>query len=403
MLAHHPCEILPFDFAKAFDKAPHSSILTAVTNIGVGGQALDWLGSYLTNSTFRVRVGSSLSSSADATSGVNQGSCVGPTLYRIFIDFLLRKISLPSETFADDLKFIIDVAINPRDAVQKEVNLLSDWATLYGTPLSVEKCTVLHCGPHQLNHTYYINSVAITSTDSVKDLGIRQSKDGTYTEHCNNVISWAASKCAVLRRIFPSRHRNLLWPAFVSYVLPVLSYYSPIWPPFLKRDINALESIQRQFTKKISGLSGLPYNDRLRELGALTLEHRRRYTDMVTVYKYLHGLVDDTPSSVGIQAIQTTTRGSGTRLKQQHTKSRVYATVFRVRATQCWNKLSLPILNSNQLVFLNVHIINIYLTSKTDFLLCINFHLFTTPFCSILFIFNLFLLIYVLWGISTSI
>ena len=303
MLAHHPCEILSFDFAKALDKAPHSSILTAVTNIGVGGQALDCLGSYLTNSTFRVRVGSSLSSSADATSGVNQGSCVGPTLYRIFIDFLLRKISLPSETFADDLKFIIDVAINPRDAVQKEVNLLSDWATLHGTPLSVEKFTVLHCGPHQPNHTYYINSVAITSTDSVKDLGIRQSKDGTYTEHCNNVISWAASKCGVLRRIFPSRHRNLLWPAFVSYVLPVLSYYSPIWPPFLKRDINALESIQRQFTKKISGLSGLPYNDRLRELGALTLEHRRRYTDMVTVYKYLHGLVDDTPSSVGIQAI----------------------------------------------------------------------------------------------------
>ena len=72
--------------------------------------------------------------------------------------------------------------------------------------------------------------------------------------------------------------------------------------------------IQRQYTKKISGLSGLSYNDRLRELGALTLEHRRRYTDMVTVYKYMHDLVNDTPSSVGIEVIQTTTRGSGTRL-----------------------------------------------------------------------------------------
>ena len=162
MLAHHPYDILSFDFAKAFDKAPHSSILTAVANIGVGGQALDWLDSYLTNRTFRVRVGSNLSSSTDVTSDVNQGSCIGPTLYRIFIDFLLRKINLPSEAFANNLKFIIDVAINPRDAVQKEVNVLSDWATLHGMPLSVEKCTVLHCGPHQPNHTYYINSVAIT-------------------------------------------------------------------------------------------------------------------------------------------------------------------------------------------------------------------------------------------------
>ena len=187
----------------------------------------------------------------------------------------------------------------------------------------MEKCTVLHCGPHQPNHTYCINSVAITSTDSVKDLGIRRSKEGTYTEHCNKVISRAASNYGMLRRMFPFGHRNLLWQAFVSYVLPVLSYCSPIWSLFLKRYINALESIQRQFTKKISGLSGLSYNDRLRELGALTLEHPRRYADMVTVYKYMHGLVNDTPSSVGIEAILATTRRSGTRLKQQHAKSRV--------------------------------------------------------------------------------
>ena len=281
----------------------------------MGGQALDWLGSYRTNRIFGVRVGSSLSSSADVTSGVNQGSCIGPTLYRIFIDSLMRKISLPSEAFAHDLKFIIDVAINLRDAAQEEVNVLSDWTTLHGTPLSVEKCTVLHCGSHQPNHTYYINSVAITSMDCVKNLGIRRSKDGTYTKHCNDIISRAASKCSMLWRMFPSGHRNLLWPAFVSYVLPVLSHYLPIWCPFLKRDINALESIQRQFTKKISGLSGLSYNDRLKELGALTLEHRRRYTDMVTVNKYLHGLVNDTPSSVCIEVIQTITRGSGTHLK----------------------------------------------------------------------------------------
>ena len=118
---------------------------------------------------------------------------------------------------------------------------------------------------------------------------------------------------------------------------------------FLKRNINALESIQCQFTKKISGHSGLFYNDRLRELGALTLEHRRRYIDMVTVYKYLHGLVNDTPSSVGIEVIQIITRGSGTRLKQQHAKSRVCANFFRVRVAQCWNKLSLPILNSKSI------------------------------------------------------
>ena len=93
----------------------------------------------------------------------------------------------------------------------------------------------------------------------------------------------------------------------------------------------------------------MSYDDRLRELVALTLEHRRRYIDMVTVYKYLHGLVNDTPSSVGIEVIHTTTKGSGTSLKQQHAKSRVCANFFCVRAAQCWNKLSLPILNSKSI------------------------------------------------------
>ena len=70
---------------------------------------------------------------------------------------------------------------------------------------------------------------------------------------------------------------------------------------------------------------------------------------MVTVYKYLHGLVNDTHSSVGIEAIQSRTRRFGTRLKQQQTKSRVCANFFRVRAAQCWNKLSLHILNTKSI------------------------------------------------------
>ena len=70
---------------------------------------------------------------------------------------------------------------------------------------------------------------------------------------------------------------------------------------------------------------------------------------MVTIYKYLHGLITDTPFSVGIEVIQTTTRGSGARLKQQHAKSRVCANFFRVRAAQCWNKQPLPILNSKSI------------------------------------------------------
>ena len=122
----------------------------------------------------------------------------------------------------------------------------------------------------------------------------------------------------MIRHIFPSGHQNLLWPAFQIYVLPILLYCSPLWSPFLKRDIDAVEVVQRAFTKRIYGCKNLPYNDRLHELGALTLSNRRKLTDLVTVYKYLHGLINCLPSDVGLETATSSTRGCDIRLKQKH-------------------------------------------------------------------------------------
>ena len=136
----------------------------------------------------------------------------------------------------------------------------------------------------------HINSTRISSEDSVRDLGVKQTTDSTYSEHCNDVIAKANSTCGALRRIFKSGHYSLLWPPFVSYVLSVQSQCSSVWNPYLKSDIVALESVQRNFMRRIRGLEQLPYNVRLAALSALMLENRKHLTDMSTVYKFLHGL-----------------------------------------------------------------------------------------------------------------
>jgi ribonuclease P/MRP protein subunit RPP40 len=105
---HHPYDILSFDFAKAFDKAPHKLVISSLAQHGIEGKALDWLVSFLTGRTFRVRVGECYSRAADVSSGVIQGSILGPILY-LFIDSLLRKLKLPTLAFADDVKIIADV------------------------------------------------------------------------------------------------------------------------------------------------------------------------------------------------------------------------------------------------------------------------------------------------------
>ena len=291
-----------------------------------------------------MRVGDALSVSVNVTSGVIQGSTPGPVLNDIFIDSLLRKIALPSQPFADDFKFMADIITNSKDIIQNEINIVVDWTDEKTTPLSIEKCCVLHCDPVQPYKVYHIKSTIIKATDTIIDLVIKHSCDGFYSEHCNNMILKATRTCGMISHIFPSGHQNLLWPAFKIYVLPILSYYSPLWSPFLKRDIDAVEAVQCAFTKLIYGLKNLPYNDRLHELGALTLSNRRTLIDLVTVYKYLDSLINRLPSDVGLQTATSSTRGCDIRLKQKHPVNRSCANLFPFLAASTWNKLPLHLL-----------------------------------------------------------
>ena len=195
----------------------------------------------------------------------------------------------------------------------------------------------------QPNNEYHPNSTRISSVDSVKDLGVKRTTDSTNSHHCYNVIAEANSTCDALKSIFMSGHRSLLWPAIISYVLPVLSQCSSVWNPYLKSDIAALERVQRNFTRRIRGLEQLSYKVRFAALSALTLENRRHLIDMTTAYNVLHGLVNGQASNVGLQLTTTSTLGGGVHLVQQQSRTRVCANLFPLQATSAWNKPDLAI------------------------------------------------------------
>ena len=80
--------------------------------------------------------------------------------------------------------------------------------------------------------------------------------------------------------------------AFMVYVRPIVEYnYSIIWSPSTARDIDAVESEQRRFTKRLPTLKNLSYRDRLKCLNIFSLELRRLHTDLFLCYKIDFGLV----------------------------------------------------------------------------------------------------------------
>ena len=126
--------------------------------MGICGQALSWLSDFLSSRSQRVRIGSSYSSPTAVTSGLVQGSCLGPILFTILLDTLLRRLRHSSVAFADDLKYVADVAISSRDDVQEDATTVENWSAEYGMPVSIEKSLVLHCGLHQPKYVYSFQS-----------------------------------------------------------------------------------------------------------------------------------------------------------------------------------------------------------------------------------------------------
>jgi hypothetical protein len=147
---------------------------------------------------------------------------------------------------------------------------------------------------------------------------------------------------------FSSRSRNVILPVFQSLIRPVLEYASPVWNSSSVNHTNKLESVQRYVTKRIVGLSALPYEDRLETLNLCTLRARRQYLDLIEMYKIIHGYTF-TKCIKQVKFVETSTRGHQYRLRKPKSKLKTRMQTFLLRTTNSWNALPADIVNCKSL------------------------------------------------------
>ena len=223
-------------------------------------------------------------------SGVPQGSVLGPILFLVYINDLEEGVTGKILKFADDTKLFRKVKeIGDKQNVQDDIDKLVKWSEKWQMLFNFGKCKCLHTGPGNTGMNYELGGTILSETVKEKDLGVTMYANMKVSEQCSRI---AASKgnqvLGMIRRNITYKEKSLIIPLYKAIVRPHLEYGIQAWSPYLRKDIDMLEKIQRRATKLIPGLRDITYEERLKECGLTTLETRRLCV-YIEVFKILNG------------------------------------------------------------------------------------------------------------------
>ena len=214
------------------------------------------------------------------TSGVPQGSVLGPILFVYFINDMPEVSEEDMTLFADDAKTFNEIVeFKDRDDLQKCINALVKWSIKWGMGFNACKCKVMHLGRSNPKHQYTmsdgINDTVLEETTCEKDLGVHVDNMLSFEEHMLLTAKKARRSAGQLLRSISHKVPSVLTPLFKALVRPILEYGNAVWSPHKRKHIDLLEGVQRSFTKRIFGMRDLDYTQRLERLGLPSLEFRR--------------------------------------------------------------------------------------------------------------------------------
>lgn len=293
-------DVVYTDFSKAFDKVNHRILLHKLNAIGFNGNIIDWISSYLTGREQMVTFGDSISRPIHVTSGVPQGSHLGPVLFLLFINDLPNSV-LNSKLlmYADDVKIYLTYK-NALDQVhlQNDLDSLHTWCGINLMELNLKKCKhMIFSRSRVITSQYTLGGFTLELVNSFIDLGILLDGKLTFNSHIITTVNKAYGVLSFIKRWAkefsdPYITKNL----FTSLVRPILEYGSVVWDPQYDFYVNMLESVQKQFLlfclrnlRWDPNLNLPPYASRLSLIKLPTLASRRTMLNSMTIYKILRG------------------------------------------------------------------------------------------------------------------
>ena len=266
MMDEGKCGILILlDLSAAFDTVVHSLLLKDLKAIGIEGDALDYLETFLVNRTYCVQVGKSFSSTKVLARGVPQGSVLGPILFCIYtieLMHLLRSHGVHFQLFADDTQFYLSLG-NIEDSERKINDVMTDvkrWMNSKQLKLNDSKTECLLVGKkHDLRRLNFAKLKVLENEfevmSPIKNLGVIFDCSLSFSEQINQAVKTAGyhlRNIAFLKKYLDDKTVTML---IHNYVISRLDYCNVLYYGLPNYNLKKIQNVLNRAARLIRGLS----------------------------------------------------------------------------------------------------------------------------------------------------
>jgi hypothetical protein len=245
--------VVAYDYSKAFDKLRHDLIIDRLVACDFPQDCIIWIKNYLSDRQQFTKIGITRSDNIQVSSGVPQGSILGPYLYALTTGSYTQVCSdCHLVKFADDTTLCFPLYRNSKNShVLLEHDNLLRWSDSMGLSINAMKCKSLLIPKGKTCESVHVPGVH--ACNKLKVLGVWFNEKGTWSTHASEITKIASRRLFALRTISPHLSPERLRVVYFSLVRSILEYCAPLFVKMSANDSARLERVQRRFHRIMHG------------------------------------------------------------------------------------------------------------------------------------------------------
>ena len=338
--------MVALDIAGAFDRVWHGGLLEKLRAKGIHGDLFKLLGNYLCGRSLQVVINGQASEHLPVEASVPQGSVLGPVLWNIYVDDLLRQLPAVS-AYADDCTLSCTYPRQDSGRAANEINhqlrVIQEWGERWQVTFAPEKTQAMvisrspTAGPTMEGRLRF-GGVPLPPQETIKILGVEVDRGLRFDSHIKHIAQKASQKVSALRRVASFLDKKGRLTLYKAKIRPYLEYAALSWVSSAASHTRKLDSIQRRALRLVDAADPPAQPEPTSPI--VSLEHRRDVAAIVVFHK---AQVQEVPHLAGLRLPpKVTTRSTRTVLNSDQvevprSRTSQHQRAYVGRVSRMWN------------------------------------------------------------------